>query len=60
MYFRRWRWPWDGTLAILQRGGALHRQQRGPSKTRAQVQQEYLNMSAAEKERIQGCTARGN
>lgn len=43
----------DGTLAILQRGGALPAKAMGPSKTREQVQQEYLNMSAAEKQRIQ-------
>ena len=43
----------DGTLAILQRGGVLPVKATGPSKTREQVQQEYLNMSAAEKQRIQ-------
>ena len=43
----------DGTLAILQHGGALPVKATGPSKTREQVQQEYLNMSAAEKQRIQ-------
>ena len=43
----------DGTLAILSRGGALPVKATGPSKTREQVQQEYLNMSAAEKQRIQ-------
>ncbi|MBX9610645.1 MAG: DUF4148 domain-containing protein [Burkholderiales bacterium] len=43
----------DGTLAILARGGALPVKATGPSKTREQVQQEYLNMSAAEKQRIQ-------
>ena len=43
----------DGTLATLQRGGALPVKATGPSKTREQVQQEYLNMSAAEKQRIQ-------
>ena len=43
----------DGTLAILQRGGALPAKAMGPSKTREQVQQEFLNMSDAEKERLQ-------
>ena len=43
----------DGTLAILSRGGALPVKASGPSKTREQVQREYLNMSAAEKQRIQ-------
>lgn len=43
----------DGTLAILSRGGALPVKATGGSKTREQVQQEYLNMSAAEKQRIQ-------
>ena len=43
----------DGTLAILQRGGVLPVKATGPSKTREQVQQEYLSMSAAEKQRIQ-------
>ncbi len=43
----------DGTLAILARGGALPVKATGPSKTREQVKQEYLNMSAAEKQRIQ-------
>ena len=43
----------DGTLAILQRGGVLPVKATGPYKTREQVQQEYLNMSAAEKQRIQ-------
>ena len=50
----------DGTLAILQRGGALPVKATGSSKTRAQVQQEYLNMSAAEKERIQELYSTGN
>lgn len=43
----------DGTLAILSRGGALPVKATGGSKTREQVQQEYLNMSAAEKQRNQ-------
>lgn len=43
----------DGTLAILQRGGALPVKATDPSKTREQVQQEYMNMSAAEKQRLQ-------
>jgi len=43
----------DGTLAILARGGALPVKATGPSKTREQVQQEYRNMSSAEKKRIQ-------
>ena len=42
----------DGTLAILQRGGVLPVKATGPSKTREQVQQEYLSMSAAEKQRM--------
>ncbi|ANY62993.1 hypothetical protein [Comamonas aquatica] len=43
----------DGTLAILSRGDALPVKATSPSKTREQVQQEYLNMSSAEKQRIQ-------
>jgi hypothetical protein len=43
----------DGTLAILQRGGALPVEATGPAKTRNQVQQEYLSMSAAERQRLQ-------
>ena len=42
----------DGTPAILQRGGALPVKATSPSKTREQVQQEYLSMSAAEKQRM--------
>jgi hypothetical protein len=37
----------DGTLAILSRGGALPVKATGATKTREQVQQEYLNMSAS-------------
>ncbi|RYF32138.1 MAG: DUF4148 domain-containing protein [Comamonadaceae bacterium] len=43
----------DGTLSILSRGGAVPIKATAPSKTREQVQQEYLNMSAAEKQRFQ-------
>mgnify|MGYP006862893211 FL=1 len=43
----------DGTLAVLSRGGALPIKATGPAKTRDQVQQEYLGMSAAEKQRLQ-------
>jgi hypothetical protein len=43
----------DGTLAVLSRGGALPSKATGPAKTRDQVQQEYLGMSAAEKQRMQ-------
>ena len=43
----------DGTLAILSRGGAVPAKANGAAKTREQVQQEYLNMSAAEKQRLQ-------
>ena len=43
----------DGTLAILSRGSALPVKATAPSKTREQVQQEYLNMSAQEKQRLQ-------
>jgi len=50
----------DGTLAILQRGGVLPAKATGPSKTREQVQQEYLNMSATEKQRIQELYGAGN
>ena len=42
----------DGTLAIIGRGGALPVKAMSPSKTREQVQQEYLSMSAAEKQRM--------
>ena len=42
----------DGTLAIIARGGALPVKAMSPSKTREQVQQEYLSMSAAEKQRM--------
>lgn len=41
----------DGTLAILSRGGAVPSKATGPGKTREQVQQEYLNMTPAEKQR---------
>ena len=42
----------DGTLAILSRGGALPVKATGVTKTREQVQQEFLNMSAAEKKAL--------
>lgn len=42
----------DGTLAILSRGGALPVKSTGVTKTREQVQQEFLNMSAAEKKAL--------
>jgi hypothetical protein len=42
----------DGTLAILSRGGALSVKATGATKTREQVQQEFLNMSAAEKKAL--------
>lgn len=50
----------DGTLAVLSRGGALPIKATAPSKTREQVQQEYLNMSDAEKQRIQELYGAGN
>lgn len=40
----------DGTLAILSRGAPLPVKMNGPSKTREQVQQEYLNMSDSERQ----------
>lgn len=43
----------DGTLAILSRGAALPVKATGERKTREQVQQEFLNMSAAEKQALQ-------
>lgn len=43
----------DGTLALLSRGIALPEPQTAPAKTRAQVQDEYLGMSDAEKRRLQ-------
>lgn len=43
----------DGTLAVLSRGGALPAKMTGEAKTREQVQQEFLNMPAAEKQRMQ-------
>lgn len=43
----------DGTLSILSRGGAVPMKATAPSKTREQVQQEYLNMSVEEKQRLQ-------
>ncbi len=43
----------DGTLAVLSRGGTLPVKAAGPAKTRDQVQQEFLGMSAAEKQRLQ-------
>ena len=43
----------DGTLAILSRGRAVPTKATGPGKTREQVQQEYLNMTPAEKQRTQ-------
>ena len=42
----------DGTLATLSRGGALPVKATGATKTREQVQQEFLNMSAAEKKAL--------
>ena len=49
----------DGTLAILSRGGAVPAKANGAAKTREQVQQEYLNMSAAEKQRLQELAGSG-
>ncbi|OJV62595.1 MAG: DUF4148 domain-containing protein [Burkholderiales bacterium 64-34] len=43
----------DGTLAVLSRGGVLPIKATGPAKTRDQVQQKFLDMSAAEKQRMQ-------
>ena len=43
----------DGTLATLSRGGALPVKATGATKTREQVQQEFLNMSASEKKALQ-------
>ena len=43
----------DGTLALLSRGIALPEPRTAPAKTRAQVQDEYLGMSDAEKRRLQ-------
>ena len=42
----------DGTLAVLSRGGALPVKATGSTMTREQVQQEFLNMSAAEKKAL--------
>ncbi|MGA0571220.1 DUF4148 domain-containing protein [Variovorax sp. VNK109] len=39
----------DGTLAILSRGGVLPVKATVATKTREQVKQEFLNLSAAEK-----------
>ena len=50
----------NGTLAILQRGGVLPSKAVSPSKTREQVQQEYLTMSAAEKQRVTELYGVGN
>ncbi len=43
----------DGSLALLSRGIAPPLQQAGPARTREQVRQEYLTMTAAEKQRLQ-------
>lgn len=43
----------NGSLGLLQRGLLLPIKVNGPVKTRDQVQQEYLGMSASEKQRLQ-------
>ena len=40
----------DGTLAILSRGAPLPIKMNGPSRTRHQVQQEYMTMSDSERQ----------
>ena len=40
----------DGTLAILSRGAPLPIKMNGPSRTRDQVQQEYMTMSDSERQ----------
>ena len=42
----------DGTLATLSRGGSMPIKATSSPKTREQVRQEYLNMSAEEKQQI--------
>ena len=42
----------DGSLAALSRGGSLPIKATSSPKTREQVRQEYLNMSAEEKQQI--------
>jgi len=43
----------DGSLALLARGYALPQRNTGTPKTREQVQREFLEMPAAEKQRLQ-------
>lgn len=43
----------DGSLALYQRSVSVPVKTAGPGKTRAQVRQENLNMSASEKQKMQ-------